>query len=181
MNLENKIRKLEKELQGLKKDLKKQKKVKLDESDFQTNVISDYMIKLVYPRVYEKFLKGETIEIGFPKNRGKLLTETKAGQNVFLYVASPVKKIIGLGVITNGFIETGTERWPNGIEIKMKIGPKRGLTFNDVNLPIRPRPGDTIFSISKSKAYEIIAALNSQEDLSVDNVRFLADEYKDGE
>ena len=181
MTLEQRIEKLETEMIALKEDfsaLKKEVKGKED-SEYQINVVDDYMIKLVYTGIYDKTKGNTALEIGFPKNRRKLAQDITVGQKMFIYVTSPVKKIIGLMTVKNGMQESGdpNSRWPYNIKLEWEIGPKQGVSFSEIGLPIRPRVGDTLYSIDLDKAKDIINLLNQQDDLSDSNIDFLAKEY----
>ncbi len=181
MTLEQRIEKLESEMRALKEGfsaLKKEIKGKED-SEYQINVVDDYMIKLVYTGIYSKIKGNTTTEIGFPKNRRKLAQDISVGQKMFIYVTSPVKKIIGLMTVRTGMQESGdpNSRWPYNIKLDWEIGPKQGVSFSDIGLPIRPRVGDTLYSIDRDKAKEIISLLKQQDDLTDDNIDFLSREY----
>jgi chaperonin cofactor prefoldin len=181
MTLEQRIEKLEAEMRALRDDfssLKKEVKGKED-SEYQINVVDDYMIKLVYTGIYSKIKENTNLEIGFPKNRRKLAQEISVGQKMFIYVTSPVKKIIGLMTVKNGMQESEDphSRWPYNIKLEWEIGPKQGVSFSDIGLPIRPRVGDTLYSIDLDKAKEIINLLNQQDDLTDNNIDFLSKEY----
>jgi hypothetical protein len=56
---------------------------------------------------------------------------------------------------------------------------KPGITLAEAGLDIRPRIGDTLFSITDEKASKIFAALNSQDDLDINTLKYLAEKYKD--
>ncbi len=181
MTLEQRVEKLEAEMKALRDDfslLKKEVKGKED-NEYQINVVDDYMIKLVYTGIYNKIKESTDLEIGFPKNRKKLAQEISVGQKMFIYVTSPVKKVIGLMTVIEGMKESGdsNSRWPYNIRLEWEIGPKQGVSFSDIGLPIRPRVGDTLYSIDLERAKEIINLLNQQEDLSDNNIDFLSKEY----
>lgn len=181
MTLEQRIEKLEAEMKELRGDLstlKKEVKVKED-SEYQINVVDDYMIKVVYTGIYSKIKGNEPLEIGFPRNRKKLALDISVGQKMFIYVTSPVKKIIGLTSVISEMQESNdpNSRWPYNIRLEWAIGPKQGVSFSDIGLPIRPRVGDTLYSIDLDKAKEIINQLTQQDDLSDSNIDFLSREY----
>jgi hypothetical protein len=181
MTLERRIEKLEAEIRALKDEfsvLKREVKGKED-SEYQINVVDDYMIKIVYTGIYSKIKANAPIEIGFPKNRRKLAKDISVGQKMFIYVTSPVKKIIGLMTVISEMQESGKpeDRWPYNIKLEWEIGPKQGVSFSDIGLPIRPRVGDTLYSIDIDKAKDIISLLNKQDDLTDSNLDFLSKEY----
>lgn len=178
MSLELRVEKLEAEILELKKEIARINKGS-DDKEYQINVVDDYMIKLVYTGVYSKIKRNTSLEIGFPKNRKKLAENISVGQKMFVYVTSPVKKIIGLMTVSRA-MQTSKDpngRWPYNIELTWEIGPKQGVSFNDIGLPIRPRVGDTLYSIDIDKANEIIKQLKKQDDLSESNIDFLSNEY----
>lgn len=178
MSLEVRVDKLEKEVRLLKDELvllKREIQGK-EETDTQTNVVDDYMIKLVYTGIYSKIRNGGSTIIGFPKNRRKLAEQISVGQNMFIYVTSPVKKIIGLMKVIKG-VEEAAGRWPYIITVTWEIGPKQGISFSDVGLQIRPRVGDTLYAITDDKAKELISLLKGQPDLPQSTIDYLADEY----
>jgi hypothetical protein len=178
MSLELRVEKLEAEILELKKEIARINKGS-DDKEYQINVVDDYMIKLVYTGVYSKIKGNTSLEIGFPKNRKKLAENISVGQKMFVYVTSPVKKIIGLMTVSRA-MQTSKDpngRWPYNIELTWEIGPKQGVSFNDIGLPIRPRVGDTLYSIDIDKANEIIKQLKKQDDLSESNIDFLSNEY----
>lgn len=180
MSLETRVEKLEKEVRLLKDELALLKKglQGKKQTDTQINVVDDYMIKLVYTGIYAKIKDGNSTVIGFPKNRRKLAEQISVGQKMFIYVTSPVKKIIGLMRVVKG-IEESTGRWPYIITLNWEIGPKQGIGFADIGLQIRPRVGDTLYAITNEKAKEIIDLLNEQQDLPKSTIDFLASEYGD--
>jgi len=183
MSLEARVEKLEKEMRTLKDEvtlLKRELQGKA-ESDIQTNVVDDYMIKVVYTGIYPKIGNGNSLAIGFPKNRRKLAEQISVGQRMFVYVTSPVKKIIGLMKVVEEVKEikaaAGEERWPYVITVDWEIGPKQGVGFADVGLQIRHRVGDTLYAITDDKAKELIRQLNEQPNLSQSTIDYLASEY----
>lgn len=180
MELEQRVQKLEKEVRLLKDELAalKNQLRETEATDSQRNVVDDYMVKIVYTGIYQKVLDSETQKIGFPKNRRTIAAQISVGQKMFVYVTSPVKKIIGLMTVVNEVEET-PGRWPYSITLKWDIGPKPGVSFSDVGLDIRPRIGDTLYSITSEKAKVIFDLLNAQEDLSRETIRYLANEYRD--
>lgn len=183
MSLDERVAKLEKEVRMLKDELAaiKRDMQGKEETDTQINVVDDYMIKLVYTGIYKKIKNGGSTVIGFPKNRRKIAEQISVGQKMFIYVTSPVKKIIGLMKVVKE-VEESTDpesRWPYIITLEWEIGPKQGITFADAGLDIRPRVGDTLYAITYDKAKEIIDLLNDQPDLPMSTIEFLANEYKE--
>jgi hypothetical protein len=95
-----------------------------------------------------------------------------------MYATSPEKKIIGLTKITSN-MKIVDGRWPYSVDLDWIIPIKPGVTFADVGLNIRPRVGDTLYSITDEKAQEIIEALKAQPNLEENTLNYLADKYKD--
>lgn len=184
MSLEARVEKLEKEIRILKDELAglKREMQGKEETDTKINVVDDYMIKLVYTGVYAKIKEdGHSLLIGFPKNRRKLAEQISVGQKMFIYVTSPVKKIIGLMKVVKEVEECKDpeSRWPYIITLEWEVGPKQGIAFTDVGLDIRPRVGDTLYAITGEKAKEITDKLQEQPDLSKSTIDYLANEYKE--
>ncbi len=179
MTLEQRVEKLENEMRILKDEIIviKKKAQGKEDNDYQINVVDDFMIKIVYTGIYPKIHGDTPIEIGFPKNRKKLAQDISVGQKMFVYVTSPVKKIIGLMAVIEGMHESSDPRWPYNITLKWEIGPKQGVSFSDAGLPIRPRIGDTLYSIDIARARNLIDLLNQQSDLTEDNINYLSREY----
>jgi len=149
------------------------KKLEQNNDDFHRNIVSDYMIKVVYPGI---FGEGKTPTAGFPSNRRKVAQQLQPGQKMFLYATSPERKIIGLAEVVSECTEVGG-RWPYSVDLKWLVGPKPGVKFIDVDLDIRPRIGDTLFAITEEKANKIIDKLNEQNDLDEGTLEYLADKY----
>lgn len=139
------------------------------------NETSEYVIKLVYPGIY---LEIDELKAAFPKNRLKIAKKVEQGSYMFIYVTSPEKKIIGLTRVLDTVKESENIRWPYYLPLEWVIGPKlMGVTFKDVALDIRPRVGDTIFSLPTDKALGIIDVLNSQQDLDENTRRLLINRF----
>lgn len=179
MSIDERLTKLEKEVRVLKDEFISLKRLQQgkETSESQINIVDDYMIKLVYAGIYEKVLASDALMIGFPKNRKKLSVQISVGQKMFIYVTSPVKKIIGLMSVIKEVEET-SGRWPYSVTLKWDIRPKQGVGFSDVGLEIRPRVGDTLYAITEDKAKTIINELNKQKDLTEEMLRYLSKEYQ---
>lgn len=181
MDLEVEVKELKKIVESLRKevdDLKKQI-INDDSSVWRNNTVDDYMIKLVFPGIYCNIDKPTA---AFPKNRRKIAEQLYPGQYMFMYVTSPVKKIIALAKVTSACKENPGSRWPYYVDLEWVIKPRTGLTLNeDCGLDIRPRPGDTLYSLSKDKANEIINKLKSQKELDENTLEYLANEYKESD
>jgi hypothetical protein len=153
-------------------------KLGFDDNQSETvkrNETAEYVIKLVYPGIY---LEIDKPIAAFPKNRLKIAKKIEPGSFMFIYVTSPEKKIIGLTRVLDSVKEMENSRWPYYLPLEWVIGPKSmGVTFKDVDLNIRPRVGDTIFSIPTSKAMEIIDTLKNQQDLDSSTTKLLISRY----
>lgn len=178
MTLENRVNDLEKmvaELQAEVKDLRAVVSTgdDSDKREWKRNIVSNYMVKVFYPGLY---CEGKEPTAGFPKNRKKTVEQIVTGQYMFAYLTSPVKKVIGLTKVTSTMKEVGGQ-WPYSVDLEWVIGPKQGLTFNELGLDIRPRVGDTLYGLTDDKAQEIIEKLEEQPDLDIQTLNFLASEY----
>ncbi|MDF0727080.1 hypothetical protein PY093_10160 [Cytobacillus sp. S13-E01] len=182
MDENNKIEQLEHKVEKLTEQvlrLQKQMLTITGEKDanliWKRNATDEFMIKLVYPGIFN-YINNPTA--GFPKNRKKIAQELKPGQYMFLYVTSPEKKIIGLTKVVSEMNVT-EGRWPYSVDLEWVINPKPGVKFSDVGLDIRPRPGDTLYALSEEKAQELIDTLNKQIDLDQSTLDYLAGKYKE--
>lgn len=182
MSQEKRIELLEVEVNELKNKVKELtllvvKEEEKEKREWQRNIISDYMIKLVYPGIFGQI---ENPKAGFPKNRRTVAEQLSPGQYMFIYVTSPEKKIIGLTKVVSELNITDG-RWPYSVDLEWVISPKLGISLKELDLDIRPRPGDTIFGLTDSKAEEIITALNNQPDLDESTLNYLKRKYEDTE
>lgn len=178
MELEKRVERLEKIVEGLKKEISTLKKElnPISDNEWRNNTVDDYMIKLFFPGIYGHL---DNPTAGFPKNRRGVSEKLYPGQYMFIYVTSPVKKIVGLAKVVSTVKENPGSRWPYYVELEMVIKPRAGVTLSECGLDIRPRPGDTLYSISKNKANEIIDKLKSQDELDQSTLNFLANEYSE--
>ncbi len=179
-NLEKRVIILEKlvtELQSEGKELRAlaTKDAELENREWHWNTVSDYMIKVFYPGLYCEIKEPKS---GFPKNRRKTAEQITPGQYIFVYLTSPVKKVIGLTKVISPLKEVGGQ-WPYSFDLEWVIGPKKGFTFKELGLDIRPRIGDTLYGFTNDKAEEIIEKLNEQADLDYPTLNYLASEYAD--
>lgn len=180
IQLENKLKELERKVEKLTKEIKEINKFINRESnedkEWQRNVVDKYMIKVVYPGIYT--YKRNPVA-GFPKNRKKIVEEIHPGQYMFIYVTSPVKKIIGLVEVTSDMKEIEDAKWPYLVDLKWVVGPKQGVSFKELDLDIRPRIGDTLYSLNEQKALEVKKILENQETIDDKTLDFLAKEYEE--
>lgn len=143
------------------------------------NDVGEYSIKVVYPGFY-RFLSNPVV--GFPRNRRKLAKRIQVGQKMFLYITSPEKAIVALAEVTEPMREDPNpdSKWPYLVPLKFLIWPKlAGVQFADVGIDIRPRVGDTMYSIVPEKAQEIIDLLKKQPDLDQEQLQIRLNRYKD--
>ncbi|MFT4413230.1 hypothetical protein ACLM5H_05140 [Fredinandcohnia humi] len=168
------------ELKGRVSDMEKlleSKGLAKEEVEFQSNTVDDFMIKIVYPGIFAPHNRIDP-KAAFPKNRKKVAEQLTPGQYMFMYATSPEKRIIGLTkIVSNMKVMEG--RWPFYVDLEWVINPKQGVKFADVGLEIRPRVGDTLFSITEEKAREIISILESQPDLDKNTLDYLGEKYSD--
>jgi hypothetical protein len=144
-------------------------------SAFRKWYVSPYIIKIVYPGFYKCVGKPT---LGFPTHRKSLATHIQIGQKCFVYVTSPIKKVIALVEIVSSMKITTSPRWPFDFDVKFIIPPKQGISLNDIEIEQRLRPGDTMIHISNQKALEIISKLNSQPELTSEQIDKLSKEYE---
>lgn len=177
MDLDKRIGKLERVVEGLVKEINILKKQygDNDDNEWRNNTVDDYMIKLFYPGIY---CQKDNPTAGFPKNRRGISEKIYPGQYMFIYVASPIKKIVGLTKVTSTVKENVGSRWPYYVDLEWIIKPRNGVSFKECGLDIRPRPGDTLYAINKDKAKEIINKLEAQKELDNSTIDYLANEYR---
>jgi uncharacterized protein (DUF1778 family) len=152
-----------------------------DEGDqlIKRNDVGEYSVKVVYPGWY-RFLDKPVV--GFPRNRRKLAKRIQVGQKMFIYVTSPEKAIVALARVTKPMREdpNPNSKWPYLVDLEFEIRPKLvGVQFADVGINIRPRVGDTLYSLDPAKAQEIIELLNKQPDLDEEQLQIRLNRYKD--
>lgn len=178
MELDKRVEKLEKIVEGLVEEvgnLRKQTGFD-EESNWRNNTVDNYMIKLVYPGIY---CQKDKPTAGFPKNRRSISEKIYPDQYMFIYVASPIKKIVGLTKVTSTVKDNIGSRWPYYVDLEWVIKPRSGVSFKECGFDIRPRPGDTLYAINEDKAKEIIKKLEAQNELDDSTIDYLANEYKD--
>lgn len=162
LELLERVSKLESKVKELEESYIKNNKV------IKRNRVGEYNLKIVYPGIFKHI---DTPSAGFPKNKKPLAEQMTLGTKVFIYVTSPYKKIIGLAEPIQNMIETDNERWPYNVPLKWVIGPcVPGVRIKDVDLDIRPRPGDTNFELTEEEAKRIIDILKRQKPLNDDNI-----------
>ncbi len=135
----------------------------------------DYIIKILYPGFYKRISNPI---IGFPPNRHSLAKQLSIGQNFFIYLTSPEKKIVALVEITSN-MRTVPGRWPYEFDVKFIINPKPGITLQSAGINFRPRIGDTHIPINNQDANHVINLLESQPDLTPSQLTTLKNQYQD--
>lgn len=169
MNIENRLDRLEKSVDVLKEEFNYLKNMveqqeDLGEHDWERNNSGDYMIKILYPDMSSLWL-GDNPGVSFAENEKKLAEEIQVGQYMFIYITSPINKIIGIGKVTSS-MQNVKGKLPYTIPFEWVIKPTSGISFKEVGLDIRLKIGDTLFSINKRKADIIIEKLKSMPDFS---------------
>jgi hypothetical protein len=177
------VESLKAEIEMLKRQMAEVRSIlKLDgepeQRPWESNLVGDWMIKLVYPGIYRERNQPTA---GFPQNRRKVAAQIKGGELMFIYVTSPIKKIIGLTRVTGPMrVLNGNQRWPFNVPLEWEIGPKlHGVTLQEVGLDIRPRPGDTLYGITQDIAEEIVRRLRTQPDLTPSQLDYLVHQYQE--
>lgn len=164
-------------IEKLEHDLEESKKESIIQNDsWKNNNIDKYMIKLVYPGIFS--IINDPVA-GFPKKKRKIAEQINQGQYMFIYVTSPIKRIIGLTKVKSKLKENLESDWPYYVDLEWVIKPREGVAFNDCGLYIRPRAGDTLYSITESVAKDIINKLNMQKELDNNTLINYANEFKD--
>lgn len=132
-----------------------------------------FFVKILFPSFY-KFTNNPTIN--FPMNRGSLARQINVGQQCFIYLTSPEKKVIALVEVVSDMREVGG-RWPFEFDVKFVISPKHGITLKEAGISFRPRPGDTHIPIDVNTASRIMKELRAQPDLPASEIARLASIY----
>ncbi|WP_195238813.1 sigma factor-like helix-turn-helix DNA-binding protein [Romboutsia sp. 1001285H_161024_C4] len=137
--------------------------------------VSNPFIKLIYPGFLNNLEYGK---IGFPKNRRKLAEQisrrVRDGENLecFIYLTTPIKKVVALVKITSEMeVIRDQERWPYQFKYEFIIRPKDGVSLIDAGINKRCRPGDTVISMSNEISENLKELLNSQEDLTDEDIQ----------
>ena len=144
--------------------------------------VSNPFIKLIYPGFLNNL---EYRKIGFPKNRRKLAEQISCrvsnGENLecFIYLTTPIKKVIAaVKIISEMEVVNDQDRWPYQFEYEFIIRPKEGVSLMDAGINKRCRPGDTVISMSNEISENLKVMLNSQEDLTDNQIREKVKDYK---
>jgi len=180
--LDDKIRSLQKEIEYLKKEvseLRHQLTIsnKKNIQPWQSNFVTDWMIKLVHPSIYAQ---KEQLSVGFARNRRKIAASIYPDQKMFIYVTVPVKRIIGLATVIGKMEVIEENRWPYQVPLKWEIGPKEvGISLKDAGMDVRPRPVDSLYGITEEIAEKVIQILIEQKDISKEQWDLLANQYSE--
>lgn len=140
-----------------------------------------YSIKLVYPGFYRTLDVGiPYCTVGFPNNKAKLAKGIKQDNLFFVYITSPVRRVIGLAQAMGAAEYRGDvdpER-PWVATLEWLVGPKAdGVSFADVGLEIRARTGDSVYAIPADIAAEFVDRLNTLCDLDQAGVFALRERF----
>lgn len=128
-----------------------------------------FSIKLMPVAFYHEIdLYTGRFQVRFPESKTNLAARLDPGDYMFIYVMAPEKRIIGLAtVVEPASFDSDDDRWPCRLLVEWEIGPKsEGLTFRDLGIKVRPRIGDTIYSVQSDKAMDIADALRALPDLT---------------
>lgn len=137
-----------------------------------------YSIKLVYPAFFRSLDVGiPYCTISFPAGKERLARQVREGTLFFIYVTSPVRKVIGLAQALGPAEFRGdvTPARPWVVPMEWVIGPKAGgVSMAEVGLEVRARPGDSVYAIPTNAAVRLMEALRPLPDLDeaeVDRLR----------
>ncbi|EJY54822.1 GerA spore germination protein [Alicyclobacillus hesperidum URH17-3-68] len=170
--LEKRIEALEQEVRWLRQKLRVPA---ASEMPFKRNEVAKQMIKVVYPGIY---IDIHNPVAGYPRNRRTLAMQHTEGQEMAVYVTSPQKVIIGVARVTGPCKHVPSSHWPYHVPIEWTIGPKPGITFKEAGLDIRPRVGDTLFSVNQASMQRIKDLLSTQADLDDGTLKLLAKRFE---
>ncbi|MEQ6377425.1 hypothetical protein RZN25_11410 [Bacillaceae bacterium S4-13-56] len=158
---------IKQQMQQIQNTIKQTKSAKI--KNVSRNQVGLWNVKLGYPDVILKSIDNPGI--GFPKNKQPLANKVKPGTKVFIYLTHPVKRIIGYGEVSSAMKTVHGDRWPYQFDVDWIVGPCfPGVSFKDVDLDIRPRPGDTNFKIHPKDARNVIDQLKKQRRITQDDI-----------
>jgi hypothetical protein len=128
-----------------------------------------YSIKLVYPTFYRSLDVGiPYCTISFPAGKEGLAKQVQEGTQFFIYVTSPVRRVIGLARAMGPAEYRGevTPSRPWVIPMEWLIGPKAGgVSLAETGLEVRARPGDSVYAVPEDNAVRLMDALRLLRDL----------------
>jgi hypothetical protein len=128
-----------------------------------------YSIKLVYPTFYRSLDVGiPYCTVSFPSGKERLAKQIQEGTLFFIYVTSPVRRVIGLAQAMGPAEYRGdvTPSRPWVVPMEWIIGPKAdGVSFAEIGLEVRGRPGDSVYAIPVDAAVRLMEALRLLCDL----------------
>jgi hypothetical protein len=139
-----------------------------------------FSIKLMPAAFYHEIdLYTGQFQVRFPESKANLAVRLDPGDYIFVYVMAPEKRVIGLAtVVEPASFVNDDDRWPYRLVAEWEIGPKfEGLTFQDLGIKVRPRIGDTIYSIHSDKAMDIADALRGLPDLTSEQLDSYRSKY----
>lgn len=143
------------------------------------DVGAPFSIKLMPVSFYHEIdLSTGRFHVKFPESKASLASRLGAGDYLFIYVMAPEKRIIGLASVLERVYFDESDEWPCRLLAEWEIGPKySGLTFRELGLKVRPRIGDTIYSVQSEKAMEIADALRLLPDLTPEQLEHYRNTY----
>jgi hypothetical protein len=141
-----------------------------------------YSIKLVYPAFYQSLDVGiPYCTIGFPTSKERLARKVQKGTNFFIYITTPVRRVIGLARAMGPAEYRGDvdPMRPFVVTLEWMVGPKAdGVSFADVGLEIRARTGDSVYAIPPEIGVEFVERLQGLCDLDQAEVESLRERYR---
>lgn len=133
-----------------------------------------YSIKLVYPTFYGSLdVEIPFFTVSFPAAKERLAKKVQAGAKFFIYVTSPVRRVIGLAEAMGPAEYRGDDSpsRPWVVPMEWTIGPKLdGVSLKDIGLAVKARPGDSVYAIPTAIARRLSRALRRLSDLNQEEV-----------
>lgn len=144
-----------------------------------------FSIKLVCPTFFRCLdIAIPYCTVSFPSSKEWLAKQVREGMHFFIYVTSPVRKVIGLARALGPAEFRGdvTPSRPWVVPMEWVIGPKAsGVTFSEAGIAVRSRPGDTVYAIPEDVAKRLVDALIPLPDLDEAEVARLRSRFGVGE
>jgi hypothetical protein len=133
-----------------------------------------YSVKLVYPTLYGSLDVGiPFFTVSFPSAKEKLAKKVREGARFFIYVTSPVRRVIGLAEAMGPAEYRGDDSpsRPWVVPMEWTIGPKAiGVSFKDIGLTVKARPGDSVYAVPAETGKRLTRALRKLGDLDQEEV-----------